>query len=61
MPRAAASFRKFGINVVPAPARYTDLNHDFSDFIPNWRAIYINGETIHEMVGLVWYKLRGWT
>ncbi len=58
MPRAAASFRKFGLRVTPAPARFTSLEYDFSDLIPNWRAIALNSETLHEMVGLVWYKVR---
>lgn len=61
MPRAVASFRKFGFRVTPAPVRFTDLKRDISDFIPNWRAIQLNGEALHELVGLVWYKVRGWT
>jgi uncharacterized SAM-binding protein YcdF (DUF218 family) len=60
MPRAARSFQKFGIDVVPAPARYIQLSGDYTDFLPSWTPIAQNGETVHELVGLVWYKLRGW-
>jgi uncharacterized SAM-binding protein YcdF (DUF218 family) len=60
MPRAAASFEKLGIHVVPAPAQYTHLNREIDDFIPDWRAIATNGETIHELVGLLWYRIRRW-
>jgi len=60
MARAAASFRKAGITVIPAPIRFTDLDFSIMDILPNWRAISLNGETVHELVGLAWYRLRGW-
>jgi uncharacterized SAM-binding protein YcdF (DUF218 family) len=60
MPRAARSFRKAGIDTVPSPVRHTQLTWEFGDFWPGWSAIESNGETIHELGGLVWYKLRGW-
>jgi uncharacterized SAM-binding protein YcdF (DUF218 family) len=60
MPRAAASFRKEGITVVPAPIRFTRLDRSFIDVFPSWQAIALNGETLHELVGLAWYWFRGW-
>ena len=60
MDRAAASFRKQGITVVPAPFRFYDLKLELQDVLPTWRAIQTNGETAHELVGLLWYWLRGW-
>jgi uncharacterized SAM-binding protein YcdF (DUF218 family) len=60
MPRAAASFEKLGIMVAPAPAQYTSLTHTANDFLPGWRAVASNGETIHELAGLAWYWMRGW-
>jgi len=60
MPRAAASFRKAGIAVIPAPIRFTELDFNIMDVLPNWGAIALNGETVHELAGLVWYRLRGW-
>jgi uncharacterized SAM-binding protein YcdF (DUF218 family) len=59
MLRAAASFRKQGLTVVPAPFRFYDFPEP-KDFLPNWQAIQSNGETVHELVGLVWYRLRAW-
>jgi uncharacterized SAM-binding protein YcdF (DUF218 family) len=60
MLRAAASFRKAGITVIPAPIRFTELHFEIMDIFPDWNAIALNGETIHEILGLAWYRLRGW-
>jgi uncharacterized SAM-binding protein YcdF (DUF218 family) len=60
MPRAAASFTKLGIEVVPAPVRFTTIDWEFTDVFPNWQAMALNGETAHEVLGLLWYRLRGW-
>jgi len=60
MLRAAASFRKAGITVVPAPIRFTKLDFELNDIFPNWRAIALNDAALHEYLGLVWYRLRGW-
>jgi uncharacterized SAM-binding protein YcdF (DUF218 family) len=57
MPRAAASFRKQGITVVPAAFRFDNLDLSFEDIFPTWQAIRANGETVHEMVGILWYWL----
>jgi uncharacterized SAM-binding protein YcdF (DUF218 family) len=58
--RAAASFRKVGITVVPAPIQFQDFDFTLSDVLPTWKAIRSTGLTIHESVGLLWYWLRGW-
>jgi uncharacterized SAM-binding protein YcdF (DUF218 family) len=60
MLRAEASFEKAGIEVVPAPIRFTKIAWEFTDIFPDWKAISLNGETVHELVGLLWYRLRGW-
>jgi uncharacterized SAM-binding protein YcdF (DUF218 family) len=60
MPRAAASFRKVGFHVVPAPFRFFNLNHSLEDLLPEWQAIEANGLVVHEVVGLIWYRLHGW-
>src|SRR5262245_20501248 len=60
MPRAAASFRKAGIDVLPAPIRFTRLTREFIDVLPNWQAMALNAENVHEIFGLLWYRLRGW-
>jgi uncharacterized SAM-binding protein YcdF (DUF218 family) len=60
MPRAAAAFRKTGLLVIPTPIRFTEFHGDLSDVLPSWQAIALNGEALHEYVGLAWYRLRGW-
>ncbi len=60
MPRAAASFEKMGIHVVPAAIRFARLDGRTTDVLPQWNAIARNGETLHEALGLLWYRLRGW-
>jgi uncharacterized SAM-binding protein YcdF (DUF218 family) len=59
MPRAAACLRRAGIEVVPAPCSFTDPPTAFEDWIPGWSAIKQNEITLHEALGLAWYKLRG--
>jgi uncharacterized SAM-binding protein YcdF (DUF218 family) len=60
MPRASQSFRRYGFDVLPAPARFNRLTGKVSDVLPGWGPLASNGETVHEIVGLAWYKLRGW-
>jgi uncharacterized SAM-binding protein YcdF (DUF218 family) len=60
MPRAAACFRKEGIDVIPAPSELRTWGPLSEELLPNWRAIRRNEITLHEIVGLGWYKLRGW-
>jgi uncharacterized SAM-binding protein YcdF (DUF218 family) len=59
MVRAAASFRKQGLTVVPAPVQFYDFPEP-KDLLPNWQAIQSNGETAHELLALGWYWLRSW-
>lgn len=60
MPRAAATFRKVGIHVQPAPSEFRQLGPLGEDILPNWKAIGHNELTLHEWVALGWYLLRGW-
>ena len=60
MPRASRSFQRYGFDVQPAPARFNRLTGKVSDVLPGWGPLASNGETVHELVGLAWYKLRGW-
>jgi uncharacterized SAM-binding protein YcdF (DUF218 family) len=58
MLRAELCFRKAGIDVIPAPSSFRHTA--FHELWPSWKAIDRNLRTIHETIGLVWYKLRGW-
>lgn len=60
MPRAAACFRKEGFTVAPAPSSFRQFGSPREELIPGWRAIERNEITLHEVLGLAWYRLRGW-
>jgi uncharacterized SAM-binding protein YcdF (DUF218 family) len=60
MPRAAACFRKQGMDVVPAPGGFGQVEFSAEDLLPNWKAIQRNERTLHEILGLAWYSLKGW-
>jgi len=60
MLRAAASFRKQGITVIPAPCNFRQLGPLQDELLPSWKAIRQNEVTLHEIMGLAWYRVRGW-
>jgi uncharacterized SAM-binding protein YcdF (DUF218 family) len=62
MPRAERAFRKQGFDVVRAACCYrTDERRTLRDLLlPDEWALRVNSLVLHEMAGLVWYKLRGW-
>jgi len=62
MPRAVAVFRQEGWNFVPWPTNYVtggDVEWTNED-VPIVR-LYNLSHTLHEWVGLAYYRLRGWT
>jgi len=64
MPRALATCRKVGLDVVASPTdfRITGEPHaGAEDWLPDPDALGPNAEAIKEWLGLVWYRLRGWT
>jgi uncharacterized SAM-binding protein YcdF (DUF218 family) len=62
MLRAEKSFRKQGLEVVPAACGYraygTGLR--FFELFPNWEPISWNEDSSHEILGLLWYRIHGW-
>ena len=60
MLRASACLRHEGIEVVAAPSRFRYISAIVEDWIPGWKAVRGNELTLHETVGLLWYRLRGW-
>jgi uncharacterized SAM-binding protein YcdF (DUF218 family) len=60
MPRAKACFVRQGLKVVPVPIAFLASDFGPSDFLPAWSAIRSNEHTLHEVLGLIWYRLRGW-
>lgn len=59
MPRAARAFRALGFDVIPAPTGFT-LPHATSmlDFLPDAGALRQSSRFMHEIIGLVWYRLH---
>jgi uncharacterized SAM-binding protein YcdF (DUF218 family) len=60
MLRAEACFRRQGMTVAPAPCRFRDFGPLRDELIPDGQVIARNEVTLHEVLGLGWYKLRGW-
>jgi uncharacterized SAM-binding protein YcdF (DUF218 family) len=60
MPRAAACLRKEGIEVTPAPSKFREWDPWREEIFPDWKGLKGNENTLHEVVGLLWYRLRGW-
>lgn len=61
MPRAVWSFRKFGMDVIPAPtvfAQWGDGGLIVQGFLPNARAMQKTAYAFHEYLGNLWYRLR---
>ncbi|MEO8371460.1 MAG: YdcF family protein [Candidatus Solibacter sp.] len=58
--RAAACFRREGIEVVAAPSRFRYISANVDDWLPGWKAVQGNEITLHETLALLWYRLRGW-
>jgi uncharacterized SAM-binding protein YcdF (DUF218 family) len=60
LPRASACFRKEGITVVPFPCKFDDFNFSVDQLLPSAKALHENGAMLHEVVGMLWYFIRGW-
>lgn len=62
MARAAASFRRQGLQVTEAPS----IGHEagYHRVLPEWHprrsALWLTSRCLHEYIGLWMYKLRGW-
>jgi uncharacterized SAM-binding protein YcdF (DUF218 family) len=60
MQRAERSFRKQGLDVVPASCGFRHpLQGSWLEFLPDWQAIAWNEDNLHEIGGLAWYKISG--
>ena len=59
MPRAAWSFRKAGFEVVPAPVGFLggDNAQPLGGWMPEFKAIWQNGQLMNEAVGQIGYSL----
>ena len=62
LPRARYAFEKVGMEFLPAPTRFTKQHQPGAayspfDFIPNARALEKSYFALHELIGIVWYRL----
>jgi uncharacterized SAM-binding protein YcdF (DUF218 family) len=63
MTRAAAAFRAAGLEVLPAPTDYQAVDArevTWLDWLPDAGALARSSRALHEHLGRVWYRLRGW-
>lgn len=59
MPRSAHTFQNAGFEVIPAPTAYsTRYRTDLLAFIPNATALRDSRIFTHEMIGMLWYRLK---
>ena len=62
MYRAAAAFHKQGLFPQPYPVDFqtTERDNDLFDFLPSVSALDVMTYVVHELVGLVMYRLQGY-
>ncbi len=59
MPRAIRVFQAAGFEVLPAPTAYTTrYKNDLMTFIPNADALAGSRIYLHEIIGILWYRLK---
>jgi len=61
MRRALAAFRAQGVHPIAAPARDPlDSEPAWLSYVPTRQGLDFGSAIVHEYIGLVYYKLRGW-
>ncbi len=59
MPRSIIAFQSAGFDVVPAPTAFTThYQTDLLSFIPHAEALRDSKIFMHEIIGLLWYRLK---
>ncbi|MEI6613685.1 MAG: YdcF family protein [Chrysiogenales bacterium] len=59
MPRAAATFNKFGLSVIPAPCDFSDSGKlGFFSFLPETATLRENRALLWEYLGAIFYKIK---
>ena len=59
MPRSVMVFRAVGFDVIPAPTAFTThYRTDLLSFIPCAEALHESRIFMHEIIGLLWYRLK---
>lgn len=61
MPRASAVFRALDMRPIPAPTDFYTSHHNATlDLLPSAQYLAMSDLALHERVGMLWYRLRGW-
>lgn len=61
MRRAIGAMRAAGVDAVPAIAPDSWFQIDRNDrLLPSNHGLYYSGEVVHELIGLPYYRMRGW-
>lgn len=63
MPRALATFRKAGIDAAPAPTDFVVTSVPVvagNTWLPDGHAFALSTAAMHEYVGMLWYRSKGW-
>jgi uncharacterized SAM-binding protein YcdF (DUF218 family) len=61
MPRAVAVAHRIGLDVLPYPCDFRAESHlSWRHFVPSNTAVQSLEEVLHEIAGLLVYRLRGW-
>jgi uncharacterized SAM-binding protein YcdF (DUF218 family) len=59
--RAERSFRRQGLDVVPAACAHRSyFTLQLTDVFPSWEPIGWTEDLLHESLGLLWYRLHSW-
>ncbi|HZX32567.1 MAG TPA: YdcF family protein [Rhodocyclaceae bacterium] len=60
MPRSVPAFEAAGFEVVPAPTGFMGSRREpmLLDFIPRYDVMRTSGFALHELIGMLWYRLR---
>lgn len=61
MPRAVFAFEQAGLQVIPAPTSFTqaaDMDPGALDLWPDARGLRRSYFALHEMVGMLWYRVK---
>ncbi|MEJ2694008.1 MAG: YdcF family protein [Candidatus Thiodiazotropha sp.] len=62
MPRALDSFRRNGVQPLPAPTNFISVSHEeispLARYLPKGRAVWESSYAIHEYLGWLWYRLK---
>lgn len=62
MGRSLATYRRMGIEAVPAPCHHlaTEFPRKIENYLPSVGGVRLIHSAWHEWLGTAWYKLRGW-